>query len=108
MRFHIKTDSKANMFSYTRNHRRVPHISLVFCGMWDTTELPSSLLRSPQLRRGCPMFAPAYVDRKRRGRSPYQSFIFLLSLTGRPYFPKASLEEGHGFSGAISDTANDG
>jgi hypothetical protein len=76
MRFHIKTDSKANMFSYTRNHRRVHHISLVFCGMWDTTELPSSLLRSPQLRRGCPMFAPAYVDRKRRGRSPIKALSF--------------------------------
>jgi hypothetical protein len=39
--------------------RRVPHISLVFREMWDTTVLslkPVAVLTTPY---GCPMFAPA-------------------------------------------------
>jgi hypothetical protein len=48
----------------------VPHISLVFREMWDTTVLNLMLLglkTSVQVLDGCPRFAPAYLGRKRRG-----------------------------------------
>ena len=33
-------------WALSRHNRRVPHISLVFREMWDTTGLPSSLLKA--------------------------------------------------------------
>jgi hypothetical protein len=56
---------------------RVPHISLVFREMWDTTALnpePLNPKPTPRKQAGCPSFAKpapacrgAYVGRKRRG-----------------------------------------
>jgi hypothetical protein len=37
---------------YPRNQSRVPHISLVFREMWDTTGLPLKPVRVPQLHTG--------------------------------------------------------
>ena len=48
------------------SHSRVPHISLVFREMWDTT---------------CPMLAPAYVGRKRWAK-PFDSLSFQTTASG--------------------------
>jgi hypothetical protein len=49
--------------------RRVPHISLVFSEMWDTAGLPLKPVKVFTTPYGCPMFAPAYVGRKRWAKS---------------------------------------
>jgi hypothetical protein len=67
---------------YPRHNRRVPHISLVFREMWDTKGLPLKLAAGLTDPHGCPMLAPAYVDRKRWAKpstafssGPYPLFI---------------------------------
>jgi hypothetical protein len=60
---------------YPHTDRRVPHISLVFREMWDTTALPLKPPADSTTLSGCPTFAPAlpltstgnpgYVGRKR-------------------------------------------
>jgi hypothetical protein len=50
---------------YPRTNSRVPHISLVFREMWDTTGLSLKPAKVSTTPYGCPMFAPAYVGRKR-------------------------------------------
>ena len=59
---------------YPRSNRRVPHISLVFREMWDTAALTLTPLAGPTNLSGCPMFAPAYVGRKRWAK-PTTAFI---------------------------------
>ena len=45
--------------------KEIRGISLVFREMWDTTGLPLKLAAGLTDPHGCPMFAPAYVGRKR-------------------------------------------
>ncbi len=61
----------------TCSRDRVPHISLVFREMWDTTNLERPLSTTQQPRRksdGCPMFAQAYMGRE-SWTQPYNRFL---------------------------------
>src|ERR1700761_3797486 len=68
-------------FARSSSHSRVPHISLVFREIWDTTRLALKLAKVSTTPYGCPMFAPAYVGRIRWGK-PFDSLSFRTTASG--------------------------
>ena len=54
-------------------NRRVPHISLVFCEMWDTAGLPLKPVTGRRIRRGAPRSHQRTWD-ENDGRSPTTAF----------------------------------
>jgi hypothetical protein len=63
MRFSLKRAAHAVLSRAA--YRKFGAISLVFREMWDTTGLSLKPSEDPTTPYGCPMFAPAYVGRKR-------------------------------------------
>ena len=62
---------------YPSHQSRVPHTSFVFREMWDTTVLTLKPLTDSTTLEGCPMFAQAYVGRKRWAK-PFHSLLIHL------------------------------
>jgi hypothetical protein len=68
-----------SLFFYPVTNSRVPHISLVFSEMWDTTGLPHKLFRVRELRTGAPC-SHRRTWAENDGRSPPKLLFRVRSL----------------------------
>ena len=76
MRLSLKSRTRG---PFQRCVQEIRGISLVFREMWDTASLTLKPVSVPTTRQGCPMFAPAYVGRKRLAK-PFEAFRSFTAL----------------------------